>query len=484
MFINFTDLTEILIDSFIKMIDYSAVMTKTRLLLINPPFPRKVAGVPLQLLYLASAVQSAGFDVKLLDLDIEPDEQRGDILEQTITDYRPTHVGVTAYSPNYPESLDIMQNVKGVNPEITVISGGPHQIVTGDITQKPKCIDHVVTDTFGENRLLELLGSEKIISDRTVLFPAFELLKDSQQYQFDSDLFGNRKMTQILTATGCNQKCYFCSAPHKYDPFDSDSVVAQLKKLRELGYSALFFNDANFTNPSKGIEGDSSLLQIQGLAKQHGVSENYNRVISLMHALIAAGMGQEMIWGCQTKASMVNPLVLDWMAKAGCRYITYALETVDESALRGMAKGIRVSHVDNAIKLSRERGIKTGLYVMFGCDQNRERKNFDEERDLENVKRTLDKVEQLKPDYLSISVLADYPMFDRVTGQRKNTHLDYANKRYSREPIWLKFDEGWGAYHPNTTVEQAQRYLNELESRKSLKPHIWDANIPGAIRRF
>jgi len=35
-------------------------MTSERLLLINPPFPRKVAGVPLQLLYLAAATKNAG----------------------------------------------------------------------------------------------------------------------------------------------------------------------------------------------------------------------------------------------------------------------------------------------------------------------------------------------------------------------------------------------------------------------------------------
>ena len=43
-------------------------MTNNRLLLINPPFPRKVAGVPLQLLYLASALKETGVDTQLLDL--------------------------------------------------------------------------------------------------------------------------------------------------------------------------------------------------------------------------------------------------------------------------------------------------------------------------------------------------------------------------------------------------------------------------------
>ncbi len=453
-------------------------MTKSRLLLVNPPFPRKVAGVPLQLLYLAAAVKEANIPVEILDLDVEPDENRNLVLEDRLGYYQPTHVGVTAYSPNYPESLGIMRTIKEINPSITVISGGPHQIVMGGLAPKPEFIDHIVTATFGEYSLLELLNLERRTIDRTKLFPAFELLKDSPQYQFDSELFKGKRMTQILTATGCNQTCNFCSAQQEYKPFTSDAVVNQLRRVRDLGYEAVFFNDPNFTNPSRGAVGDYGLAQIQGLAKSQGISENYNRVIGLMNSLVESGLSNELVWGCQTKASMVNPLVLDWMSKAGCKYITYALETIDDKALKEMHKGITVSHVDKAIELSRERGIKTGLYVMFGNNPN-------PERDFELAQMTLDHVERLKPDYLSISILANYPMIDRSNPkQRLHMHLDYANQKYSREPIWLNFDEGWGAFHPTVTVEHAQKYLQELERRKAEKPHIWNPEVVGAIRRF
>ena len=436
-------------------------MTSSKLLLINPPFPRKVAGVPLQLLYLAAAVKDAGSEVRLLDLDIEPDEKRMSILEQRLRDYRPTHVGVTAYSPNYPESLDIMRAVKEVNPSITVISGGPHQIIVGDITPKPEFIDHVVAETFGETALSEILGLERRILDRSTLFPAFELLKDSPRYHFDSELFEGRRMTQIITATGCNQRCNFCSAQLEYTPFENKVVLRQLKQVVDLGYQALFFNDPNFTNPFRGT-----------------TSDIYSRVKSLMQAIVESGLSQELIWGCQTKASMVNPSILDAMTEAGCRYITFALENIDAASLNDMVKGITPKIVKRAIELSRERGIKTGLYVMFGTNPN-------QEKDFGIACQTLDFVEHLRPDYLSISVLAQYPMFDRSRhGERLHMELDYANKRYSREPVWLAFDEGWGAYHPYTTTKQAQRYLIEIERRKSLKPNIWDPNVKGAIRRF
>ncbi|MBS3096500.1 cobalamin-dependent protein [Candidatus Woesearchaeota archaeon] len=437
-------------------------MTSERLLLINPPFPRKVAGVPLQLLYLAAATKNAGIETQLLDLDVEEESSRESILEKTLKDYKPTHVGVTSYSPNYPESLDILKTIKRTNPSIVTISGGPHEIAMNGYGRTSEFIDHRITSTFGENDLLQLLGLEKRISNRETLFPAFELIKDHPQYQFDSELFGGRRMTQILTATGCNQKCDFCSAQQEYIPFRKDTVAVQLEKLIDLGYKAVFFNDPNFTNPYR----EKSLQPVEN-------SDVYRRIKDLMCGLIDLGINQELVWGCQTKATMVNPELLDLMADAGNRYITYALENVDKVSLIEMVKGITPEKVQRAIDLSKERGIKTGLYVMLGTKK-------DKEEDFEVAQKTLDFVEVLQPNYLSISILANYPMLDRSKpGERKHMQLDYANQRYSREPIWLGFDEGWGAYHPNTDVQQATRYKQEIDKRTIEKPNIWNK-----IRRF
>ncbi len=435
---------------------------KNKVLLVNPVFPRKVAGVPLQTLYLASALKNASIETRILDLNIVPEQEQDTYLEDTLNSFKPTYVGVTSYSPNHPESLHIMRRTKEVSPDTIVISGGPHDIALGKDSPKPEFVDHRVTDTFGENALLEIVGSERRVADRQELFPAYELIPQHPSYQFDNELFEGRNMTQILTATGCNQKCDFCSAQQNYIPFRNDVVVEHLEKLTDLGFDAVFFNDPNFTNPYR-----SPLLQAQGL------NDRYGRVRSLMEALITSGLSEDLVWGCQTKASMVNAELLDLMADAGCRYITYALENVDDASLREMRKGITPEMVNQAIHMTKGAGMKTGLYVMFGTKE-------DKEEDFENARATLDYVEKLRPEFLSISILANYPMLDRnKSGERKHMGLDYTNKRYSREPIWLEFDEGWGAYHPNCDVEQARRYKEEIDRRIETKPQVWNR-----IRRF
>lgn len=424
---------------------------KKTLLLINPPYPRKVASAPLQLLYLAAALKNTGVDVNLLDLDIK--DNPTEVLENRLKETHPTHVGVTSYSPNYPESLDILKNVKEYDGSIITLSGGPHEIALNG-KRSSKCIDHVVTDAFGENTLRKLLGIKGQIN-REELFPAYELLEEHSNYQFGEEFLEGKKIAQLLTATGCSQKCNFCSAQLVYSPFLEDIIISNLQKIIGKGYEAIFFNDPNFTNP----------FDVKNQGK-------YGRTISLNRRLVEEGISREIIYGVQTKATMVTPELLDSMYEGGLRYICYALENIDNGSLKELKKGVTPQKVRQAINWSKERGIATGLYVMFGTKK-------DEAVDLEIVRQTLDYVEEVHPGWLSISVLANYPMKDRTTKKPLHQNLDYANERYSRNDIWLNFDEGWGAHHPYCNDARAQEYLQELDRRKINNPNIWNK-----IKRF
>lgn len=436
-------------NSFI-IYDYNhSLVMKKKLLLVNPTYPRKVAGSPLQLLYLASALKDSDIETVLLDLNIKQDPEIE--LDNLLKNFKPTHVGVTSYSPNYPESLSVFDAVKRYDSRIITISGGPHEIATNGQGKNFDGIDYVVTDTFGENVLRRLLGVKEKLN-RTALFPAYELLEDNINYQFGNKFLEGRKIAQILTATGCDQKCSFCSAQQRYSPFSEDIVISQLKEILDRGYEAVFFNDPNFTNPFD--------------VKEQG---KYGRTISLNKRLVTEGINQRLKYGIQTKATLVTPDLLDVMRKGGLGYVCYALENIDQKSLKDMRKGVTPKRVSQAINWSKERGIDTGLYVMFGTKVN-------EREDLQVLEQTLDYIEEIRPDWLSISVLAYYPMKDRMTGFPLHQELDYANERFSRESVWLNFDEGWGAFHPNCDSARAQKYLQAIQQREVNNPEIW-ANI-------
>ena len=184
---------------------------------------------------------------------------------------------------------------------------------------------------------------------------------------------------------------------------------------------------------------------------------------------MAEGINNQLYYGIQTKATMVTPELLDVMQEGGLRYVCYALENIDQSSLKDMRKGVTPKRVQQAINWSKGRGIDTGLYVMFGT-------KVDENEDMNVVEQTLDYIEDVRPGWISISVLAHYPMKDRITRQPLHQNLNYANERYSRGKVWLNFDEGWGAFHPNCNDARAQKYLQAIQQREIANPGLW-ANI-------
>ena len=160
-------------------------------------------------------------------------------------------------------------------------------------------------------------------------------------------------MTQILTATGCNMGCTFCSSQQEYSPFGNQVVIGQLRRVLNLGYKAVFINDPNFTNPFADPDDSNS----------KDSPHQYDRVLGLMKDIEKSQLNQELIWGCQTRADLVTPEVLDSMKSAGCTYITYALETTDRASLQEQHKASTPEKVQKALSWSKERGIKTGCMM-------------------------------------------------------------------------------------------------------------------------
>jgi anaerobic magnesium-protoporphyrin IX monomethyl ester cyclase len=300
----------------------------------------------------------------------------------------------------------------------------------GQITKKLfPWINHIVVDRKGENTLVEIMTGEDKNVNWKKLFPAYHLLDMSEKsYQFDSQLF-SQEMIQYMSSRGCDMGCTFCGAD-VYAEIDNDTVIDHLKKIKKMGYTSLFFNDVNFIS-------------------------SVPRTKTLMMKLIKNRLTFE--WGCQTALTdMVTPQLLQLMADAGCSYIAFSVENVSPDALWKLGKKIDPEDVKTKAKFAKSLGIKIGAYVMFGIHE-------DEETDFYWAQRTLDRVQEIEPDYVSYSVLADYPS--------SNTSLPYEEVEYGIEKVWDFFDEG-KAFHPYCSVKHAERLRNEI-----LKKHKEWTNI-------
>ncbi len=397
-----------------------------KLLLVNPSFPRKIMGqTPLNLAYLAAAVEHY-VPVKIIDLNIQPLEA----LWEALREWQPTHVGMSRYTPNCISSIQLLEEIHRQYPDVITIVGGPHEIFRGHITRKRHpWINHIVVDRKGENSLVEILtGEDKKIDWRT-LFPAYHLLDMSEaSYQFDSRLFGGKPMIQYMASRGCNMGCSFCGAD-QYAELENEVVLTHLRRIKDMGFTALFFNDVNFVS-------------------------SVPRTGDLMTKIIKNRLGLE--WGCQTALTdMVTPRLLETMKDAGCSYIAFSVENVSPNALWRLGKRIDPDAVMDKARFAKSIGVRLGAYVMMGVHE-------DPEEDLFWAEKTLDRVEEIQPDYVSYSVLADYP---------SATNHPYETREYGVEEVWDFFDEG-RAPHPHCSVAHAERLRELILKRHESWPHI------------
>ena len=96
-----------------------------RVLLINPFYPiSETPSPPLGLAYLASALPEAGIEVEILDLVVFPYSRSR--LRTLLERFKPHIVEITAVTMTFNNAIKVIQDVKGINPDILTVMGGPH----------------------------------------------------------------------------------------------------------------------------------------------------------------------------------------------------------------------------------------------------------------------------------------------------------------------------------------------------------------------
>jgi radical SAM superfamily enzyme YgiQ (UPF0313 family) len=78
------------------------------------------------------------------------------------------------------------------------------------------------------------------------------------------------------------------------------------------------------------------------------------------------GSGLDFRWGCNGRLNYATPEVLGLMKKAGCLFINYGIESVNDNILRVMKKGLTVKQITSGVEATINAGISPGLNIIFG----------------------------------------------------------------------------------------------------------------------
>jgi anaerobic magnesium-protoporphyrin IX monomethyl ester cyclase len=90
------------------------------------------------------------------------------------------------------------------------------------------------------------------------------------------------------------------------------------------------------------------------------------RTVEFAERMIKEDLGIKFDIDGRLRVAKRAPYVLKLLAKAGCVYVNYGVESLDQQVLNNMNKLQTVEEIYDGVKATREAGIHSGLNVMFG----------------------------------------------------------------------------------------------------------------------
>ncbi len=226
----------------------------------------------------------------------------------------------------------------------------------------------------------------------------------------------------IVTSRGCPAGCTYCIKHVSYGP---------TMRLR---------------SPAKLLE-EIQVLYGQGVRHIHMYADlftvNHDQVVGLCRAILDSGL--KITWTCNSRVDFVDREMLRLMARSGCFYIAWGLESANREILAHARKGVDADRARQSLAWAREAGIKNWGYFIIGLPGETEA----------TIKETIAFSKTLPLDIALFHIAAPYPgtpFFHEVVKNRwfrpgvrweevdmdESTVLDYPGLPADRLEYWQK----------------------------------------------
>jgi radical SAM superfamily enzyme YgiQ (UPF0313 family) len=124
----------------------------------------------------------------------------------------------------------------------------------------------------------------------------------------------------------------------------------------------------------RGRTPESIVEEVKTLKKDYAISyitcsdellmSSTQRTVELCESFIKNKL--DIKWDCNGRLNYARPDVLRLMKDAGCVFINYGIESMDEQALRNMNKALTVKQIVKGIENTLSAGISPGFNIIFG----------------------------------------------------------------------------------------------------------------------
>lgn len=327
-----------------------------------------IAFFPLGAAYVASALRKAGHQVSIYNQDIH--HYPGDHLTQYLdaNEFDVVGVGVIAGYYQYRRLLSISAAIHASRQRPFYVLGGHGPSPDPEYFLRKTQADAVVLGE-GEETIVELLGalaartslaeipgiayrdgSHTTVNPRRPLiqtidalpWPAYDLFPIQYYRLLRAPNAENCDFVMpMLSGRGCPFLCTFCYRMDAgFRPRGSAGIVEEMRFLKQT-YGVTYIDFA-----------DELLMSSVG------------RSTALCEAFLEAGLGLK--WGCNGRLNYARKPLLELMKRAGCVFINYGVESLDDQVLRNMRKGLCSAQIIEGVEATLKAGISPGLNMIFG----------------------------------------------------------------------------------------------------------------------
>ena len=374
---------------------------------------------PIGLMYVAAALEKAGFEVQMLDnyLMKNPISE----VKQLVFNLNPQIVGITCGSATYSRCIETAKAIKETLPDCKIIVGGWHASYVPDSLLDNPEIDYVVMGE-GERAITELAtcitnGNEpaamtipgvackrqgkniknppKFIENMDEIpYPARHLLQ-LELYDRTVEYFNVKPADIMSISRGCVYNCGFCETKKLWGnicrAFSPQRVIGEIKDLQsKYGTKGIYFINDNFTLRKK-------------------------QTVELCNLMVENKLDLE--WVCDTRVDLVNQELLETMSKAGCKTIWFGVESGSQRILQRIGRNTTLEQIETAFKLCSKNGIKTACSFMLGVP----------DETLKDMEMSLKFAKKLSPDWCIFNIFIANPdsrLYQEVLDSKNYAQLD------------------------------------------------------------
>ena len=344
-----------------------------KVLLIAPDNDSYISQFPLGLGYIASVLRNDGHQVSVYNKDVYH------YSAQHLTNYLNEHdfdlvgTGTCGGYRQYREMKNIAKAVRNSKKNLYFVVGGhlvtpePEYFLNllkadfivlgeGEETMRELCVtldrggvdESLLRDIKGiaykDNRgiFVQNPRREEIENLDSIPFPAWDLFPMDHYTLMRAPNIGDAERAMpMYSGRGCMFHCNFCYRMEKGLRIRSaENIIEEMRVLKErynVSYIAFF---------------DELLVNSEA------------RVEEFCKKLIDAKLN--MHWDCNGRLNFAKLPMLKLMKKAGCVFINYGIESLDEQALKVMNKNLTVKQITEGIENTLAAGISPGFNIIWG----------------------------------------------------------------------------------------------------------------------